>query len=57
MIARQEVHFGSVGESLIIGDDARDRSSFMPGVLQGIRWIGQHPGLTIGLEKVLGLAS
>jgi 4-hydroxy-tetrahydrodipicolinate reductase len=55
LVATQEVHFTSVGETLTIRDDARDRSSFMPGVLAGIRWIPSHPGLTVGIEEVLGL--
>jgi 4-hydroxy-tetrahydrodipicolinate reductase len=55
LLASQEVHLTSVGESLVIRDDARDRTSFMPGVLAGIRWLPSHPGLTVGLESVLGL--
>jgi 4-hydroxy-tetrahydrodipicolinate reductase len=56
LVASQEVHFASVGETLVIRDDARDRTSFMPGVLAGIRWVGSHPGLTVGLEPLLGIA-
>jgi 4-hydroxy-tetrahydrodipicolinate reductase len=55
LLASQEVHFTAVGETLSIRDDARDRSSFMPGVLAGVRWIPRHPGLTIGLEAILGI--
>jgi 4-hydroxy-tetrahydrodipicolinate reductase len=56
LIAAQEVTFASAGETLVIKDDARDRSSFMPGVVAAIRWIGGRSGLTVGLEPVLGLA-
>jgi len=28
----------------------------MPGVLEGVRRVGDHPGLTVGLEHYLGLA-
>ncbi|MDR1212816.1 MAG: 4-hydroxy-tetrahydrodipicolinate reductase [Propionibacteriaceae bacterium] len=55
LLASQEVHFTSVGETLVVRDDARDRSSFMPGVLAAVRWAPQHPGLTVGLEAILGL--
>jgi len=55
LVASQEVHFASVGETFILRDDARDRTSFMPGVLAGIRWVPTHPGLTVGLETVLSL--
>jgi 4-hydroxy-tetrahydrodipicolinate reductase len=29
--------------------------SFMPGVIEGVRQVGAHPGLTVGLEHYLGL--
>jgi 4-hydroxy-tetrahydrodipicolinate reductase len=32
-----------------------DRSSFMPGVLLAIRDVSTRPGLTVGLEPLLGL--
>ena len=55
VIAQQEVRLTSSGETLSIVDDARSRFCYMPGVLQGIRWVVSHPGLTVGLEPVLGL--
>jgi 4-hydroxy-tetrahydrodipicolinate reductase len=47
--------FGGAGETLTIRHDSLDRVSFMPGVLTGVRRIGDHPGLTVGLESFLGL--
>jgi 4-hydroxy-tetrahydrodipicolinate reductase len=55
LLAHQEVLLGNEGEVLTIRHDSMDRSSFMPGVLASVRWIGSHPGLTVGLEHVLGL--
>jgi 4-hydroxy-tetrahydrodipicolinate reductase len=55
LVAHQEVLFGTQGETLTIRHDSLDRSSFMPGVLLGLREIGLRPGLTIGLESLLGL--
>ena len=55
LVAHQEVLFGGEGEMLTLRHDSFDRSSFMPGVLAGVRAIGDHPGLTVGLEHVLGL--
>ena len=55
LVAHQEVLFGGKGEILTIRHDSLDRSSFMPGVLVGIRCIGAAPGLTVGLEHFLGL--
>ena len=54
-VAHQEVVFGGVGEALTIRHDSFDRISFMPGVLAGVREVGKHPGLTVGLENFLGL--
>ena len=54
-LAHQEVVFGGPGENLTIRHDTMERSSFMPGVLLAIKEIGSRPGLTVGLEHLLGL--
>ena len=56
LIAHQEVLLGGVGETLTIRHDSLDRASFMPGVVLGVRQVGDHPGLTVGLDTFLGLA-
>ena len=56
LVAHQEVLFGATGELLTIRHDSFDRVSFIPGVLEGVRRVGDHPGLTVGLENYLGLA-
>jgi 4-hydroxy-tetrahydrodipicolinate reductase len=56
LVAHQEVLFGAAGELLTIRHDSFDRVSFMPGVMEGVRRVGDHPGLTVGLENYLGLA-
>jgi 4-hydroxy-tetrahydrodipicolinate reductase len=56
LVAHQEVILGGVGETLTIRHDSLDRASFTPGVLTGLREIGSHPGLTVGLEHFLDLA-
>jgi len=56
LVAHQEVLFGASGEMLTIRHDSFDRVSFMPGVLEGVRRVADHPGLTVGLESYLGLA-
>jgi 4-hydroxy-tetrahydrodipicolinate reductase len=55
LVAHQEVVLGGVGETLTIRHDSMDRVSFTPGVLLGLRQIGSRPGLTVGLEELLGL--
>ncbi len=57
LLAHQEVLLGGHGEILTIRHDSMDRSSFMPGVLLAVRGIGSlPPGLTVGLDGMLGLA-
>jgi 4-hydroxy-tetrahydrodipicolinate reductase len=55
LVAHQEVLLGGHGETLTLRHDSLSRESFMPGVLLGIRWVPEHPGLTIGLDEALGL--
>ena len=55
LIAHQEVLFGSVGETLTIRHDSLDRAGFMPGVLAAVRAVPGLPGLTVGIDGLLGL--
>jgi 4-hydroxy-tetrahydrodipicolinate reductase len=55
LVAHQEVLFGAEGEMLTLRHDSFDRASFMPGVIEGVRGVAAHAGLTVGLEHYLGL--
>lgn len=55
LVAHQEVIFGLEGQTLTIRHDSFDRSSFMPGVLLAVREVLHRPGITYGLESLLGL--
>lgn len=55
LVAHQEVILGGPGETLTIRHNSMDRVSFMPGVLVGLRAVTSTPGLTVGLERFLGL--
>jgi 4-hydroxy-tetrahydrodipicolinate reductase len=55
LVAHQEVLMGAAGETLTLRHDSYDRASFMPGVLLAIREIRNRPGLTVGIESLLGL--
>jgi 4-hydroxy-tetrahydrodipicolinate reductase len=55
MVAHQEVLLGTAGQTLTIRHDSYDRVSFMPGVLLGVKAVADLPGLTVGLDEVLGL--
>ena len=52
-VATQEVIFGSMGQTLTIKHDSWDRTSYMPGVLLGIRNVGELSGLVVGLENFM----
>ena len=53
--AHHEVILGAAGQTLSIRHDTLGRDCYMPGVLRCVREVGQRPGLTVGLETVLGL--
>lgn len=55
LVAHQEVLFGAEGETLRVRHDSFDRASFMPGVIAAVRAVPQRPGLTLGIESILGL--
>jgi len=54
LVAHQEVILGAVGQSLTIRHDAYDRSSFMPGMVLAVKAVADRPGLTVGLDGLLG---
>lgn len=56
LIAHQEVIFGTDGETFKLRHDSMNRTSFMPGVLLGVRRVATLPDLlTLGLEPLLDL--
>ncbi|MCW2801277.1 MAG: 4-hydroxy-tetrahydrodipicolinate reductase [Aeromicrobium sp.] len=54
-VASQEVLLGGAGETLSIRHDSNARESFMPGVVAAVRAVASRPGVTVGLDSVLGL--
>ena len=55
MVGHQEVIMGTIGQTLTMRQDSYDRSSFMPGVVLAAKGISEHKGVTLGLEKFLGI--
>ena len=53
--AHHEVILGAAGQTLSIRHDTLGRDCYMPGVLRCVREVINRPGLTVGLETVLGL--
>lgn len=54
-VASQEVILGTTGQTLTIRHDTTDRTSFMPGVILAVKAVAARPGLTVGLDAILGL--
>ncbi len=55
LVAHQEVLFGSAGQGLTIRHDSYDRASFMDGVVLAVESVAARPGLTLGIEPLLGI--
>ena len=55
LVAHQEVLFGAPGQGLTIRHDSYDRASFMDGVVLAVEQVPIRPGLTVGLEALLGI--
>ncbi|MFT3877692.1 MAG: 4-hydroxy-tetrahydrodipicolinate reductase [Propioniciclava sp.] len=55
LFANQEVRFGNEGEQLTIVENGFARSAYMPGILAAVRAVPTLPGLTQGIEELLGI--
>ncbi|HBX82564.1 MAG: 4-hydroxy-tetrahydrodipicolinate reductase [Propionibacteriaceae bacterium] len=55
LFANQQVLFGNEGEALTLTHNSFTRASYMPGVLAAVRAVGERPGLTVGIESLLGI--
>ncbi|MCZ6538221.1 MAG: 4-hydroxy-tetrahydrodipicolinate reductase [Chloroflexi bacterium] len=54
-VARHEVVFGALGQTLTLIHDSINRESFMPGVMLAVKRVVNENGLIVGLDSVLGL--
>ena len=55
LVAHQEVLLGTTAQTLTLRHDSYDRSSFMPGVILDCKRVADRPGVTVGLDSVLGV--
>jgi 4-hydroxy-tetrahydrodipicolinate reductase len=55
LMAHQEVILGAAGQTLTLRHDAISRECYMPGVLLAVKKVGQTQGLTVGMERLMGL--
>ena len=54
-VAHHELVFGALGQTLTIRHDSVNRESFMPGVTLAINEVVNRKGLTVGLDRIMGL--
>ena len=54
-MAHHQVTFGGPGQTLTLRHDTTNRECYMPGVLLAVRGVGELEGLTVGLDKLMGL--
>lgn len=55
LFANQEVRFGNEGEQLVIAENGFTRAAYMPGVIAAVRAVPDLPGVTVGIEGILGI--
>ena len=55
-VARHEVVFGALGQTLTLLHDSVNRESFMPGVMLAVRRVMDEKSMIVGLDNVLGLS-
>lgn len=55
ILARQQVIFGTSGETLTLTHDSIDRASFMPGIILACQKVSQLDSLYYGLEQLLSM--
>jgi len=55
LVAHQEVLLSAAGQGLTIRHDSFDRASFMDGVVLAVESVANRPGLTVGIEPLLGI--
>ena len=54
-LAHHQVTFGGPGQTLTLRHDTNNRECYMPGVLLAVRKVMDIEGLTVGLDKLMGI--
>lgn len=55
VVAKQEVRFGGPGEVLTVQHDTHSNEAYVAGIRAGLEAVREAQGLTIGLDRVLGV--
>jgi 4-hydroxy-tetrahydrodipicolinate reductase len=54
-LAHHELVLGAQGQTLTLRHDTINRECYMPGVMAAVQYVVQSKGVTVGLERILGL--
>ena len=54
-VAHHELVFGAPGQTLTIKHDSINRESFMPAVIESVKFVIKSNKFTIGLENIMKL--
>ncbi len=57
VVARQEVRFGGAGEVLTVTHDTHSSDAYRAGIRAALESIGSLQGITVGLDRVLGIGA
>jgi 4-hydroxy-tetrahydrodipicolinate reductase len=57
VVARQDVIFGGVGETVTLTHDTQSPDAYIAGIGKAISFMEHHTGLAVGLEHALGVSS
>ncbi len=57
VVAKQEVRFGGPGEVLTVTHDTHSNDAYRAGIRAALEYVGTATGLTVGLDRVLGVAA
>ena len=56
IVAKQDVVFGGLGETLTLSHETLDPSAYEVGIMIALRTLAQSSGVVVGLEKLIDLA-
>lgn len=57
VIAKQDIIFGGVGETLTISHETHSRDAYQAGIVAALAFMKNHTGVAVGLEHALGISA
>jgi 4-hydroxy-tetrahydrodipicolinate reductase len=57
VLAKQEIVFGGVGETLTITHETHSRDAYQAGIVAALAFVKNHTGVAVGLEHALGVSA